>query len=163
MLLPGKLSDLVAFVLRCTAAAAIAFFLASAVRLAHPLWACIFAIIASQGGAAAALGTIGGRVIGTIVGALVTVAVDAAVGWLGLDVPWGMFAAVAVGAMFAWRWPAIQICMWTPPIILVSAAPGETVAILAAARACEVILGVVIGGLVARAADWVRRAPSSAD
>jgi uncharacterized membrane protein YgaE (UPF0421/DUF939 family) len=163
MPLPGKALDLMAFVLRCTATAAIAFFVASALPLQHPLWACIFAIIASQGGAAASLKTIGGRVIGTIVGALVTVAVDAALPRSGLDVPWGMIAAVAIGAIFAWKWPTIQICLWTPPIIFVTTAPGETLAVVAASRACEVILGVVIGGLVVRAADWVRRAPPGAN
>jgi uncharacterized membrane protein YccC len=153
MVLPGRGFHLAAFVLRCAAAAAIAFFLANALRLPHPLWTCIFALIASQGGAAATFAAIGGRVVGTIIGALVTIAVDAALQPLGLDVPWRMILAVAICAIFAWERPAIGICLWTPPIILVTAVPGETTAVLAAARACEVILGVVIGGLIARAAE----------
>ena len=44
-----KSVGLVASVLGCTAAAAIAYGLASVVGLPHPLWACIFALIASQG------------------------------------------------------------------------------------------------------------------
>jgi hypothetical protein len=66
-----------------------------------------------------------------------------------------------ISALFAWGRPAIQLCMWTTPIILLSASPTESLAGIGFYRGCEVILGVLIGGLFLIAADkglaWARR------
>lgn len=155
-----KAVELVAFVACCTAAAASAFFLASAVGLAHPLWACIFALIASQGSLATAWPAMGGRVIGTMIGVFVAIAVNLAGSRLALDSASQMILDVAICAVIVWGRPAIQICLWTPPIILVTAAPGESIITVGFARGCEVILGIIIGGLLSIAAEkltgWVR-------
>ncbi len=158
-----KAVGLIAYVLRCTAAAAIAYLLASAAGMRHPLWACIFALIASQDSVATALTTIAGRVTGTIIGVVVAVAVNAATSRFGLDGAWQMVVAVAICAIFAWGRPAIQVCLWTPPIILMSAAPTESILRVGFYRGCEVILGVLVGGFLHIAADkggeWARSRP----
>jgi hypothetical protein len=43
--------------------------------------------------------------------------------------------------------------MWTPPIIFMTASPAESLIGIGFYRGCEVILGVLIGGLFLIAAD----------
>ena len=131
------------FVLRCTMATAIAYFLSTNLGLPRPLWACIFALIVSQESVAAGLSVIGGRVIGTSIGAVVTVAVNAALVRFGVEIIWQVIVAVAICAIFAWRHKPTQICLWTPPIILMTASVGENIAFLGVHRAGEVILGLL--------------------
>jgi uncharacterized membrane protein YgaE (UPF0421/DUF939 family) len=152
---------LAAFVLRCAAAATIAYLFASAIGLPHPLWTCIFALIGSQDSELAIITAIGGRIAGTIIGAIVAVAVGVAMHRIGLDLAWQIAVAVAICAMFAWGRPAIQLCMWTPPIILLTTSPDESLISVGFYRGCEVILGLLIGGLLLIAADksllWTHR------
>jgi uncharacterized membrane protein YgaE (UPF0421/DUF939 family) len=150
-----KIVGLVAFVLRCTAAATLAYLSASAIGLPHPLWACIFALIASQDKIAATFTTIGGRAIGTIIGVIVVVAVGTVMNRFGLDMILQMAVAVAICAVFAWKRPAIQLCLWTPPIVLMSMIPGESIASVGFYRGSEVILGGLIGGLLLIATEKI--------
>jgi uncharacterized membrane protein YgaE (UPF0421/DUF939 family) len=144
---------LIAFVLRCTLAATIAFLLAGAVGLTHPLWACIFALIASQGQSTTTFATIGGRVVGTVIGVVVAVGVGTAMGGTALAAQTAV--AVALCAVFAWRRPEIQVCMWTPPIVLMTADATESVARVGFYRGCEVVLGGLIGGLLLVGSDKI--------
>lgn len=157
MMTREKAVDLTAYVVGCTAAAAIAYFLAGAVGLQHPLWACIFALIASQGSLETALPAMAGRVIGTIIGVVVAIAVNEATRRLALDMATQMLIDVAICAIFAWGRPSIVVCLWTPPIILISAAPGESIVAVGVARGCEVVVGVIVGGLVHMAAEKASR------
>jgi uncharacterized membrane protein YgaE (UPF0421/DUF939 family) len=167
----GDSVGLVVFVMRCMAAAVIAYFLTIALGLPHPLWACIFALVVSQDDIAASVKTIGGRVLGTIIGVVVAVAVSLGVNRFGLDTVWQMALAVAICAVFAWRRPAIQVCLWTPPIILMTATPDEPIVNVGFYRGCEVIVGVIVGvslhiavekiGAWARQAQSPRQAPGS--
>jgi uncharacterized membrane protein YgaE (UPF0421/DUF939 family) len=149
------------FVVRCTAAATIAYLLASAIWLPHPLWTCIFALVGSQDSESAIFTTIGGRVAGTGIGVIVAIAVGSAMHPLKLDVAWQIAVAVAICAMFAWGRPKIQLCIWTAPIILLSASPTESIVSVSFYRGCEVILGILIGGLFLIAAEkglaWAHR------
>lgn len=152
---------LIAFVLRCVAAVTAAYFLAGAVGLPHPLWACIFALVGSQDSMTAIFTTVGGRVAGTVIGVMVAVAVGAALSLSGLGMTWKIALAVAICAPLAWGRPAIQLCMWTPPIIFMTASPAESLVSVGFYRGCEVILGVVISGLFLIIADkalaWAHR------
>lgn len=150
-----KAVDLAAYVVGCTAGAAIAYFLAGAVGLPHPLWACIFALIASQGSLETALPAMRGRLIGTGIGVLVAIAVNEATRRLALDAATQMIIDVAICTPFAWRRPSIQVCLWTPPIILMTAAPGESLVAVGLARGCEVVVGIIVGGLLHMAAEKV--------
>ena len=150
-----KAIDLAAYVVGCTAAAAIAYFLAGGVGLLHPLWACIFALIASQGSLETALPAMAGRLVGTILGVVVAVAVSEATHSLALDTATQMLIDVAICAVFVRGRPWIVVCLWTPPIILISATPGESIVAVGVARGCEVVVGVVVGGLLHMAAEKV--------
>ena len=86
--------------------------------------------------------------IGTIIGAIVAVAISAAINEFGLGMAWQIALAVAICAAFARGHPEIEVCLWTPPIILMTAAPTESIVSVASYRSCEVILGVVVGGLL---------------
>jgi uncharacterized membrane protein YgaE (UPF0421/DUF939 family) len=155
MMAREKAVDLAVYVVGCTAAAAIAYFLAGAVGLPHPLWACIFALIASQGSLETALPAMGGRLAGTVIGVVVAVAVNEATRRFAPDAASQMLIDVAICAVFAWGRPSIQVCLWTPPIILMTAAPGESLVAVGLARGCEVAVGIVIGGLLHMAARKV--------
>ncbi len=162
---------LVMFVVRCTAAAVIAYFLTMAVGLPHPLWACVFALVVSQDNVAASFKMIGRRVLGTVIGAVVAVVVGSGLNRFGLDAVWQMGLAVAICAIFAWRRPAIQVCLWTPPIILLTASTAEPIVDVGFYRSCEVIIGVLVGGSLhmaveeidasVRQAQRLRQAPGS--
>jgi uncharacterized membrane protein YgaE (UPF0421/DUF939 family) len=150
-----KIISLVAFVLRCTAAAVIAYLLARAVGLSHPLWACIFALVSSQDKITANFATLCGRVIGTIIGVIVAVAINILMSHFGFDVTAQMALAVTICAVFAWQRPAIQICLWTAPIVLLTMTPTESIITVGFSRGCEVILGGLVGGLLLIAAEKI--------
>jgi len=159
-------AELLGFVVRCTAAGILAYLLAGAAGLPHPLWACIFALISSTVALTATLQAIGGRVVGTVVGIVVAVAVGLAAARCGLGVAPQLALALPICAVFAWRWPAIQICLWTAPIVLMDATPSQSIAIVGFDRGCEVVIGVLVGGLIHLAAQklgaWLRqRAPAA--
>jgi len=139
---------LLGFVIRCTVAGILAYLLAGAVGLLHPLWACIFALISSTVALAATFKAIGGRVIGTIVGVIVAVAVGLVAVRYGLSTVQQLALAVPICAVFAWRWPAIQLCLWTAPIVLMDAAPSQSIATVGFDRGGEVVIGVLVGGLL---------------
>ncbi|MDB5911047.1 MAG: rane protein [Massilia sp.] len=147
-------AELAAFVVRCVAAVLLAYLLASAVRLPHPLWACIFALITSQDSVSAPfVKTVGGRLIGTIIGVIVGVAVGVAASRIGLATVLQLAIAVLICALFAWRRPAVQLCLWTAPIVLLSATPAESIITVGFDRGCEVLIGVLVGGLIHVAAQ----------
>jgi uncharacterized membrane protein YgaE (UPF0421/DUF939 family) len=153
-------AELLGFVIRCTAAGILAYILAGAAGLPHPLWACIFALISSTVALTATLQAIGGRVAGTVVGILVAVAVGLIAARCGLGVALQLALALPICAVVAWRWPALQICLWTAPLVLLDAAPSEPIATVGFDRGCEVVIGVLVGGLVHLGAQklgaWLR-------
>ena len=142
-----KQSLLLTFVVRCTAASTIAYLLAGAVGLPHPLWTCIFALVGSQDSESAIFSTIGGRIVGTIIGVIVAVAVGTVMQEFKLPQVWQIAVSVAICATLAWGRPSIQLCMWTTPIILLTTTPTESLVAVGFYRGCEVVLGVLIGGL----------------
>jgi uncharacterized membrane protein YgaE (UPF0421/DUF939 family) len=155
---------LLGFVVRCTGAGLLAYLLAAAVGLPHPLWACIFALISSADALAATPKAIGGRVIGTVIGIIVAVAVGLLAARYSLGTVLELALAVPICAVFAWRWPAIQLCLWTAPIVLMNAAPSQSIVTVGFDRGCEVVTGVLVGSLLHLGAEkfgaWIRqRAP----
>jgi uncharacterized membrane protein YgaE (UPF0421/DUF939 family) len=141
-------AGLLAFVIRCTGAGILAYLLAGAVGLPYPLWACIFALISSTVALAATFKAIGGRVVGTVIGVIVAVAVGLVAARYSLGTVWQIAIAVPICAVFAWRWPAIQLCLWTAPLVLVNATPSQSIAIVGFDRGCEVVIGLLVGGLL---------------
>jgi uncharacterized membrane protein YgaE (UPF0421/DUF939 family) len=164
----SKIVAPIAFVLRCTMAVTAAYFLAGAAGFPHPLWACIFALVGSQDSVTAIVTTIAGRVTGTIIGVMIAIAVGVVMSQFGLGMVWKIALSVALCAACAWGRPAIQLCLWTPPIIFMTASPAESIVSVGLYRGGEVIIGVVVGGLLLIVSDRIlarrtrprRRAPT---
>jgi uncharacterized membrane protein YgaE (UPF0421/DUF939 family) len=154
-------AELLGFIVRCTVAGIAAYLLAAAAGLPHPLWACIFALISSTVALTATVQAIGGRVAGTVVGIIVAVAIGLLAGRSGMGEAAQLAVALPICAVVAWRWPALQICLWTAPIVLMDATPTQSIAIVGFDRGCEVVIGVLVGGLIHLSAQklgaWVRR------
>ena len=151
----NEIVGLICFVVRCTCAATLSYLLASAAGLPHPLWACISALVVSQDSVAATLETISGRVIGTVVGITIGVAVSTTVGRFAPGQAVQIAIAIAICAIFAWRRPAIRSCLWTSPIVLMTATSTESIFTVAFYRGCEVTLGVLVAGLLHVSAEKV--------
>ena len=154
-------AGLLAFVIRCTGAGILAYLLAGAVELPHPLWACIFALISSTVALGATFKAVGGRVIGTVIGVIVAVSVGLLAAPYGFGALPQIAIALPICAVFAWRWPAVQLCLWTAPIVLMYATPTQSIAIVGFDRGCEVVIGLLVGGLIHLGSEklgaWRRR------
>ncbi|HTR17188.1 MAG TPA: FUSC family protein [Acetobacteraceae bacterium] len=136
------------FALRCAGAATLAYWLATVVGLPHPLWATVSAVIVSQDRFMETRLSISGRIVGTIIGAGVAVAIGLLALRLHLDITVQIAAAVAICAVVARRWPALRVCMWTGPIVLLTASQSGSIVMAGFHRGSEVILGVLVGGLL---------------
>jgi uncharacterized membrane protein YccC len=134
------------FVVRCGSAAAMSYFLAQAVNLPEPLWASMSAIIVSQERLSDTRSSIQGRIAGTIIGAIVVVAVNRAASPFAVPLIAQLAIAVSICAAAALEYPLIRVCMWTCPIVLLTASAAEPIGTVALHRAGEVILGGLLGG-----------------
>lgn len=150
MALPVSARD-VAFVLRCSGAATLAFALASALGLDHPIWASISAVIVSQEKLdqteSAVLWRFAGTVVG-IAGALVAASLIAPLG-AGLALQTGL--SVGLCAALVRCWPDLKVAMWTAPILFVARDPDVSLLHAGLWRGCE----VVVGGLIGLAVHWL--------
>jgi hypothetical protein len=61
---------------------------------------------------------------------------------------WAQIAAsVGLAAVVAHYRPALRVCMWTGPIVLLTAGPGTPIALVGLYRGGEVMLGAALGAL----------------
>ncbi|MET4897155.1 FUSC family protein [Sphingomonadaceae bacterium jetA1] len=140
-----------AFVIRCTGAAVLALVLAKWLHLDHPVWASVSALVVSQEKLGDTHRSLNWRVLATLIGVGVALAVALAMPWAG---PEGMLAvAVGVTAAIARFRSDLRAGMWTSVIVLLTVPPGGTVPASAMARAQEVLLGVAIGAALHWLAD----------
>ena len=137
-----------AFVLRCAGAAALSYLLAQAIDLPHPVWATMSGIIVGQ----EHLGETGqatlGRLLGTIIGVAMAVSVGELAGPLGAGLAVQIAVSVALCAIVARRFPALRVCMWTCPIVFLTAVPATPLYVAGYYRGAEVLLGGVVGALL---------------
>ncbi|MGE8131454.1 FUSC family protein [Methylobacterium sp. NPDC080182] len=146
------------FVLRCSLSSTAAFLIASTLGLGHPVWALVSALIVSQESLAETHRSLGGRILGTLLGVTAAVAVHAAFRWSGLDTMAGQVAVItALCAVAARERPAIRVCMWTGPLVLLTATPEAPIGLTALHRGGEVILGGLVGGGMHSAIEWCVR------
>lgn len=141
---PDELSR---FVIRCALAASLAYGVATGVGLPQPVWAPMSALVVSQERVSATLASIYGRFIGTLIGVAVALLVSWVSGLVGLPVAIQIAIAVALCAVVAMGRPAIRVCLWTCPLVLITAPSGPAPDIVALFRGSEVVLGAVVGGL----------------
>jgi uncharacterized membrane protein YgaE (UPF0421/DUF939 family) len=153
---------LIAFAVRCSASAMLAYELALRLSLSYPIWALISAIVVSQEQWSETWISTGRRIAGTILGACVALLVNALVGNAALanvlSPPFvGMTAQVAISvaicAVITHRLPLMRVSMWTCAIILLTAKPPDPLYQTALYRGSEVILGGLIGSLLHLATD----------
>lgn len=138
----------IAFVLRCSGAATLAYVLAgSALGLAHPVWAAVSAIVVSQEKLFQTRKAVVWRFAGTIVGIAVAVAAGTLTTRLGWDIAAQMGVSVALSAVLVRRWPDLKVAMWTAPIVFFSNEAGTSLLMAGYARGSEVILGGIIGAI----------------
>jgi uncharacterized membrane protein YccC len=135
----------IAFVVRCSGAATLAYELASALGLPQSLWAAMSAVIVSQERLHDTRSSLKSRVLGTLLGIVVTVAVSEATSRLAAPTALQMAVDVAICALIARRFPGLRVAMWTCPIILLTAQPTLPILVVALRRGSEVILGALVG------------------
>lgn len=140
----GRRLRLAGFVLRCALAAALANLAAELLGLSHSVWASMSALIVSHEKLSSTRAQVTGRIAGTVIGALVALAVHRLGAPLGTNLQLAL--AVAVCALIASGRPTLRVCLWTCPLVLLTASPEESPEFTAMSRAVEVLLGAVIGG-----------------
>lgn len=135
---------LAGFVLRCALSAALACWASDALGLSHTVWASMSALIVSHEKISSTRAQVSGRIAGTVIGAFVALLVHR----LGMGLPVTSQLAIAVGicALIASGRPTLRVCLWTCPLVLLTASPAESPEIAALSRTAEVLLGAVIGG-----------------
>lgn len=145
--LPDRLFRDAAFVLRCSGAAALSYLLATSAGLPRPVWAAMSAIIVSQERLEETRGATFARLLGTIIGIVVAVAIGSLMAPLGAGIAVQMTLAVALCAVIARRWSRLRVCMWTTPIVFLTPVADLPSAFLAVGL--DRGLEVTVGGLTA--------------
>lgn len=138
--------DMVSFVIRCAGSATLAYLLALVLQLPHPVWASMSALIVSQENIHATRDSMSGRIIGTLLGALIALIVHRSGLWLNVPLAWQLALAVGICAVIAKGRPTIRVCLWTAPLVLLTSSADVTPELTALFRTGEVLLGVLIGG-----------------
>jgi uncharacterized membrane protein YgaE (UPF0421/DUF939 family) len=146
------------FAVRCAAAAALAYLAARAIGLPHPLWAPISALVVSREGHSQTRQAILFRIAGTALGVVIAIVVGLLTARFALAIPAKIAVVVAIGAACAYHRPALRVCVWTAPIVLLTTVPGESITRTGCYRGTEVLIGVLIGGALHWLADAPRRA-----
>jgi uncharacterized membrane protein YccC len=142
----------VAFVARCAGAATFAYLSAIWVGLPHSAWAAISALIVSQDQLSETRSSLAARILGTLIGIWVAVAVNAVASYFAEGMSMQIAIAVAICALVARERPALRVCMWTCPVVLLTE-PSVPTVMVALHRGSEVILGALLGGAFHGAAE----------
>jgi uncharacterized membrane protein YccC len=135
------------FVLRCSAAASLAYGLAALLGFQHPVWAPIEALVVSQESIGETFDSICGRLIGTLIGVLVALSVGASGRMIGLPLMLQIAISVTVCALVTFGRPTIRVCLLTCPLILVTAPSLGTTELAGLIRVSQVLLGAMVGGI----------------
>ncbi|HUB14130.1 MAG TPA: FUSC family protein [Acetobacteraceae bacterium] len=158
-----KRINAVTFVIRCAGGATGAYETASLLGLPEPLWAAMSALIVSQERLAETRSSFIGRILGTMLGIAVTVAVNEATSGTGTPIVAQMAVAVAICACVVHWIPSLRVAMWTCPIILLTAQPEAPIVVVALRRGSEVILGAFVGWAFHWIAEAIRGALENAE
>lgn len=136
---------LVLFVLRCSAAAMLSNIVGKEIGLAYPVWAVISALIISQAKLTEAREATYGRVAGTFLGIVVTVAVGSLMDYMDVtDFSTQMTVVIAVVAAIVFHYQYLKVGMWTCPVVLMSVDEKTHLFQSGMERAAEILVGCVI-------------------
>lgn len=152
MIKKNEFISLIAFVVRCSGSAVLAYAFAQRLGLSYPIWALISAIVVSQERLRETWTSTGRRIAGTILGAVVALAVNTIVSpFAGLTAQVAL--SVAICAAITHRLPVMRVSMWTCAIVLLTAKPPDSMFMTGIYRGSEVILGGLIGSTLHLATD----------
>jgi uncharacterized membrane protein YccC len=146
-----RLRPAVAFVARCAGAATCAYFVADRIGLPHPLWATISALMVPQEKLADTNNSLWGYILGTLVGIGGGGMASVAASHLAINMAGQIALSVGLCAILARAWPPTRVCMWTGPIVLLTAEPALPITHAALYRGSEALLGAFFGA----AFHWV--------
>jgi uncharacterized membrane protein YccC len=135
-----------AFIARCSAAATAAYLASIWVGLPHSVWAAMSALIVSQESLKQTRVSVAGISAGTLIGIAVALGAAAAASYVSIGMTVEIAVGVALCAAVAHGRPALRICMWTCPIILLTGNGADTLLTTGLTRGSEVILGALVGG-----------------
>jgi hypothetical protein len=150
-----RLLRAVAFVARCSGAATCAYFVADWLGLPHPLWATISALMVPQEKLADTNDSLWGYIFGTLVGVVGGGMASVAASRLAIDMAGQIALSVGLCAILARAWPSTRVCMWTGPIVLLTAESALPVTHAALYRGSEALLGAFVGAAFHWAAEIV--------
>ena len=136
------------FVVRCALVASLAFVVAEHIGLPQPVWAPISALVVTQESVTATLSSILGRFFGTLLGVSVALLVHRAGTGANISLVSQIALSVAICAACTGGYPKVSVCLWTCPLVLVTATPIGGAEMTALVRGSEVVLGAAIGGFV---------------
>lgn len=146
---------MVAYIVRCSGSAMAAYELALLLGLPQAVWAAMSALVVSQEQLHETRSSLTGRILGTLVGMAVTIAVAEISSRVAAPTAVQMGLAVAIAAVVAREFPNMRVVMWTCPIILLSMQPSGSILLAAFRRGGEVILGALVGWVFHWAAEIV--------
>jgi uncharacterized membrane protein YccC len=136
----------VAFVIRCAFAAVAAYKLAALTGLSMPVWASISALVVSQERWHETRSSLYDRIRGTLLGVAISLTVNLLAIPLGTSSTVQLIVAVAICAAITRVDRGLRTCMWTCPIVLLSAHMGsEPVIATGLYRALEITIGCAVG------------------
>jgi len=144
-----------AFVARCSGAATCAYFVADRIGLPHPLWATISALMVPQEKLADTNNSLWGYILGTLVGIGGGGMASVAASLFAIDVAGQIALSVGLCTILARAWPSTRVCMWTGPIVLLTAEPALPVTHAALYRGSEALLSAFVGAALHWAAEMV--------
>jgi uncharacterized membrane protein YccC len=137
------------FVLRCALVASLAYAIAEHIGLPQPVWAPISALVVTQESVTATLSSILGRFFGTLLGVSVSLLVHKVATGANISLVFQIALSVAICAACTGGYPKVSVCLWTCPLVLITATPiGGGAEMTALVRGSEVVLGAAIGGFV---------------
>jgi len=136
-------------------AATCAYFVADRIGLPHPLWATISALMVPQEKLADTNNSLWGYILGTLVGIGGGGMASVAASLFAIDVAGQIALSVGLCTILARAWPSTRVCMWTGPIVLLTAEPALPVTHAALYRGSEALLSAFVGAALHWAAEMV--------
>lgn len=146
--LRNKTVRMVLFVIRCTLAALIAYWIPIKLGLQYPVWASMLAVNIARDPLSKTQEQTMGQIGGTLFGSIVSILVALASQHFPLSVATQMAIAVSICALATARFQILYVSLWACLIVLLSAAPGVTSVEVGLYRAGEVMLGSLVGAAV---------------
>lgn len=134
------------FAVRCFIAVWVSYVIAEAVGLPFPAWAPVSAIVVSQEQLEETRTFLIRRVIGTICGVFISVALNALATPCGMGIAAQAACSVAICALLVHKYPSFRTSMVTAPIVLLTAAPTDPMYMVGLYRGSEVMIGSLAGG-----------------